>query len=201
MGGFIVNLGARTMDILSSLKVTLGVATAVALAGCSVPAQLTAKHIDREGVDAVIIDNAAKVTYIKENGHTEKFCAYRESDVESDSASGFVIGTGNEAVGEQSSSGALALGGRSPMVLIVREMMYRACELSINLNADQETTLGIYKLFLGYAADIARNEHDSVSGVGGLAVSGALQNVETGSRDDNAVSDSEDSDDSDDEEE
>jgi hypothetical protein len=118
------------------IKMLLVLAGTVVIVGGCASNEISAKHIDREGIDAVIVDNAAKVTYIKENGHTEKFCAYRDADVESVAANGFSLGVstgmGSESIGENSGHGALALGGRSPAVLIVRELMYRACELSIN---------------------------------------------------------------------
>ena len=53
-----------------------------------------------------------------------------------------------KSIGEDVSRGAMSLGGRNPGVLIAHELLYRACELSLNLNADSALTLKIYERFL-----------------------------------------------------
>jgi|GEM_PF-5523910 len=44
--------------------------------------------------------------------------------------------------------GALGLGGRDPLVLLARELLFRVCELTSNINADPELTIETYKYFL-----------------------------------------------------
>ena len=62
--------------------------------------------------------------------------------------------TGNTAsVG--SNFEAAVLGGRSPSVLIARDYIYRACELSANLNLSKEETLQVYQMFLEKAQAMA----------------------------------------------
>jgi hypothetical protein len=48
-------------------------------------------------------------------------------------------------LGEGASRGTVALGGRDPAVLIAREMLYRACELSINLNLNTADALRLHR--------------------------------------------------------
>jgi hypothetical protein len=131
---------------------------------CSTTGNVDFEHVERNGVDAVITSNEAKVTYVKEHGHIDRFCAYRESDVETVSSDGFMLGFGTtgtrESIGESSGASAVALGGRSPAVLMTRELMYRACELTMNLNTDEEKTIAVYKMFLDFIADMVKNEHD-----------------------------------------
>lgn len=45
---------------------------------------------------------------------------------------------GGEGIAEGAGKGALGLGGRSPSTLITREVLYRTCELMMNMNASPE---------------------------------------------------------------
>ena len=49
-----------------------------------------------------------------------------------------------DSISDKSSSGAVTLGGRDPTVLITRELMFRACELTLNTNAKPEAAVKIY---------------------------------------------------------
>lgn len=142
------------------------------LSGCSVNGTPTSKEIDRDGIDAVVIDNSTKATYIKQHGHSERFCGYRESDTEAISAEGLSLGfstaAGQENIGAQAGGSTMALGGRSPMVLILREMLYRACELSMNLNTDKKDTMAIYKLFFEQTKALAAMEKKTGSAAKGI---------------------------------
>ena len=148
-------------------KVFLSILFTIGLVGCSSKAELAVKEVKRFGVDAIVMDNSAKVTYIKEHNHVDRFCASRESDVEATSSQGLMLGLSSvgqgEDIGENSTNGALSLGGRSPAVLITRELMYRACELTMNLNTDTKTSIEVYKMFLDSISNIVKNEHDTGS--------------------------------------
>ena len=149
------------------MRILLSILFILGLVGCSSKTELAVKEIKRFGVDAIIMENDAKVTYIKEHNHVERLCASRESDDEKTSSQGLMLGlsTANqgEKVGGESTSGALSLGGRSPAVLISRELMYRACELTMNLNTDTKTSIEVYKMFLDSIKNIVKNEHDTGS--------------------------------------
>ncbi len=110
------------------------------------------KVLERDNVSAIANTADLQMTFIKKHGEIDRYCGPRQSDIADTRSSGATLGgsalgdAGN--VGEGSSEGALSLGGRSPSVLIVREMLYRACELSMNLNTDTKTTIEIYSKFL-----------------------------------------------------
>ncbi len=103
-------------------------------------------------VNTITSSSDIQMSIVKLHGDPERYCAARQSDVADTRSIGGSLGIGaasaDESISEGSSQGALALGGRSPAVLIVREMMYRACELSLNLNTDHDQTLEIYKMFI-----------------------------------------------------
>ena len=163
--------------------------------------------IERDGVNAVSNTSDIQMTFIKKHGNIDRYCAARPSDVTDTSSSGIKLSgsaLGNSSgVGEGTSSGALSLGGRDPAVLITREIMYRACELSMNLNTDTKQTIEIYKIFLGFIEDITKSQ----TGTGTASVGEESTNIlsikndvkDTTSKTDKNGDDSDDSgDDSDD---
>ncbi len=167
------------------------------LSGCSAQSRFGVRQIDRDGVDTIITSNEAKVTYIKQHGHVDRFCAYRESDVETADSQGVVLGIGSESIGEDSNTNAVALGGRSPAVLLARELMYRACELTMNLNTDEAKTIEVYRMFLDYASGMVKSERD----VGSSAIPSTSSNriALPASRSDDLPNEDEDTDESTDE--
>lgn len=113
----------------------------------------TAQVIDRGGTDIVSEPGSRDSTFFKGIKAAERVCRAPGPDFARTASEGFsldfglpVAGAGD--IGEDASKGALGLGGRDPEVLITREMMYRACELSLNLDADPKTTRAIYARFL-----------------------------------------------------
>lgn len=115
--------------------------------------------IERDGIDAIVLTDDHKVSYIKQQGHIDRICAAVESAAVATDESGFSFGFSalgkSERVGEESGRGEVALGGRDPLVLIVREFLYRACEMTNNLNSDEEKTIQVYQMFLDSLEKIA----------------------------------------------
>ncbi len=126
--------------------------------------------LEREDISTISNTSDLQMTFMKEHGNENLYCGSRQSDVADVRSVGASLGAstlgevGN--LGEGSSEGALSLGGRSPSVLIVREMLYRACELSMNLNADAKTTIEIYSKFLDSIEKITQTQ----TGAGAAAV-------------------------------
>jgi hypothetical protein len=112
------------------------------------------------GVVAVIHSGDQKATYIKDHGDLARYCGARGTDGIEDSSKSFSFGlptpVGNDNMGESSSAGAISLGGRDPIVLITREALYRACEMSMNLNLDKKESMQSYKMFLNFIQNIAK---------------------------------------------
>ncbi len=135
------------------------------ISGCSAmqsePSKISV--IERDGISALFNTSDIKMTFIKGPLTKDRFCAARETDVADTSSAGVSLGAslgigGVEGVSEGRTQGALSLGGRDPAVLIVREMMYRACELSINHNADITQSMEIYTHFMNATKDLISNQ-------------------------------------------
>ncbi len=108
--------------------------------------------VDREGLDIVGAPADRLHIIIKESHSTERFCKGPGPDIAATASSGIALGVsglglpGKEEVADESSRGALDLGGRSPAVLLARELLYRACELNLNTNSDPKTAIAVYKM-------------------------------------------------------
>ncbi|SFV89077.1 hypothetical protein MNB_SUP05-SYMBIONT-5-1426 [hydrothermal vent metagenome] len=130
------------------------------LSSCTNVATLDSKTFERTGISVVQSSPGSKFSIIKDGNNSQKFCAPREADFSFTSSKGFdlaVLGKGEE-IGEKSTRGSLSLGGRDPAVLILRELVYRACELSVNSNSTKEQTVKIYKDFLHIARKMMQDQ-------------------------------------------
>ena len=106
------------------------------------------------------------------------------------------MASGAKSIGGEKHQESIALGGRNPAVLITRELLYRACELSMNLNADSAGTLAIYREFLDIAQRIAatqKQEGTASTATSGDAASKDDSPGDDATQDDDAKSDDKDS--------
>lgn len=125
-------------------------------------------------------------TFVKKGKNGTKICSQPDPDAAQAFADGLTVGVGTQGEGVQDSSNATSLGGRNPAVLIAREILYRACELTMNYDADYDQARSIYTEFLGVLSDLGKTQ----TGVGSASVAGNVTNIQT-----KGSSDSDDGDD------
>lgn len=134
-------------------KITL-IICGLALASCSAPQPRKPYSLQEGGLVIFATDQDQKMLFTKDVGKsdTHRFCLTPQHDSAATYNSGMSISgatpIAKEGLTAGSGKGELALGGRSPSVLIARELMYRACEVTANHNADMKTTLDVYERFL-----------------------------------------------------
>lgn len=105
--------------------------------------------VDRNGLDIIIEDASKKATILKDPSTNERYCRAPDPDFATGQSNSMSLGVGTgPSVGMSSGETDDSLGGRTPVVLLTRELMYRACELSLNLNSDTALTKEIYWKFL-----------------------------------------------------
>jgi hypothetical protein len=93
---------------------------------------------------------------IKSPGDVERVCSPRESDQGLSFSEGLNLALpGDESIGGSFGDQAVALGPPAAVVQLARELLFRACELSLNLDADAEETRDIYERFLATLEAIA----------------------------------------------
>jgi hypothetical protein len=111
----------------------------------------------------MVVSNTADVEglIIKDRSSPEQMCAGRMVNVSdtSDVSLGVSQATTAESIGE--STGVVSLGGINPAVHMTSELMYRACELSLNLDLDDKGSAKIYESVL--AAIVTISGHYSTS--------------------------------------
>lgn len=143
-----------------SIMFTLFASTAL-LSGCSTmaPGTKVEQLVERNGVDIALIPATYREVYFSPSVSKEKHCRAPDPDFsvqQSDQLNLSLPMNGGESIGGGEKQIGLNLGGRTPAVLITRELMYRACELTSNINADNKTTIDIYSAFLEGIKDIVQ---------------------------------------------
>jgi hypothetical protein len=143
------------MRSTASLVLTL---TAGLLAGCAARAERTTSIQVDPGITALNFSADFRGVYIKRNGQVERLCAEPTTDVAASTSGGLTLGVGADQLGDTSSDSATALGGRDALVLITRELLFRACELALNTEASYEQSLALYQAALEMIKAIAPQE-------------------------------------------
>ncbi len=125
------------------------------VSGCALTpdALMQTKVINVGGLEVVSRNSEVELMVFKTPDDLERFCLAPPPDAVSTfgesiglSGSEKTLGSGSsEGVSFSDGEGALSLGGRGETVLIIRELMYRACELSLNINANPKLALQIYR--------------------------------------------------------
>ncbi len=114
-------------------------------------------------------------TFVKKGANGTKICSQPDPDSAQAYADGLSVAVGagpGEGMGDSSS--ATSLGGRNPEVLLSREMMYRACELSLNYDASYDQARSIYTEFLTAIVALGKTQ----VGKGSASVAGPVTNIE-----------------------
>jgi hypothetical protein len=132
----------------------------VLLGGCTGFGHHAEKLSAENGLSIIHTPSDVQTSYLKTARTFARSCTETDVDFSKTRSSGSTLGLGiagtSESVGHESSQGALSLGGRDPAVLITRELMFRACELTSNINADQRLALKIYAGTLDAVIRIAK---------------------------------------------
>ncbi|KKO47567.1 hypothetical protein VT06_16325 [Arsukibacterium sp. MJ3] len=75
---------------------------------------------------------------------------------------------GSASIGDTATKGAATLGGRSPAVLMVRELLYRTCEFNMNNNDNPAESRAIYIETLRIIEKIVTSADGAMSGTAPL---------------------------------
>ena len=108
------------------------------------------------GLQVLTVPEGQRVMLNKSPDDVERVCSPRESDEGLSVSEGLSVTLpgGGESIGESVGDQAVALGPPAAVVQLARELLYRACELSLNLDADAATTREIYERFLSVLENV-----------------------------------------------
>lgn len=155
---------------MMSLRTVPALAAALALAGCGavLPPQ-SSQEIFAErggvradgagvGLEVLTVPEGQRVMLIKSPDDLERVCSPRESDQGFSVSEGVNLslpGAAGGTIGEEAGAEAVPLAHPTAIVLLARELLFRACELSLNLDADAAETRAIYERFLATVESVA----------------------------------------------
>ncbi len=119
-------------------------------------------------------------TFVKKTPKGFRMCSQPDADAAQSYDDGVELEAGlpkgaSDGIGAKNSVAGSSLGGRNPEVLILRELMFRACELSSNYDVNYKEARRIYTQFLKAAVSIS----DKQTGTGSAAVGGTITSQQT----------------------
>lgn len=130
--------------------------SAFVLTSCAgLPTTQVNNYNPTDGIVMHTYNDSMQNAFFKEKPVYTKFCLEPSPDLGESASDSFILSDARESVGLKDGTKAVALGGRANLTLVTRTLMYRACELSMNLNADKDETLKIYDRFLDTIEKIA----------------------------------------------
>lgn len=156
-----------------SIQGVLFACLVVYLTGCASPPDslLSVQTMQVGGLEVISRNPEVELVIFKTPDDQERFCLGPPPDSVTTFGEGGGLSVGqfagdggaSEGISLGQGEGALALGGRGEAILITRELMYRACEVALNINAQPDVALQIYRETLQAVVAIAKTVHDAGS--------------------------------------
>lgn len=103
----------------------------------------------------------------------DSICRTPAPDALADESDSTALSFDGQSVGADQSFSVDGLGGRSPEVLIARELIYRLCQLSVNVQLSKEQALKIYGDTIGKITYMV-NSAPAETGTDGTGYSGTV---------------------------
>lgn len=155
---------------MRSLKVLFLLPLAAGLLGCETPQQHAEQiELKDRGVSVVAYPTQIRGAYVFDPGAQTRFCAEPPPDIALSSLQD-IAGKLNlsapqvgEAGGELSAkitADVVQLAGRSQLLSLAREMLFRACELSNNSQIPPEESVKLYNAVIQLVTDLSGAEKD-----------------------------------------
>jgi hypothetical protein len=139
------------------LRSTTCLAATLVVAGCGTfGSQSRATLFDRTGVDVVIEPITGNSFLLTDEKIKDQFCMTPPPDLTDSKNSSGSLSVKGVSLSEGVGASVAALGGRSPAVLISREIMYRTCELYVNARMTKEESLSLFKSSLDRVIEVTK---------------------------------------------
>lgn len=132
---------------------------AIFLQGCTLLTETPAQSLTVGGVEIANRSAETQMVLFVTPDDVEKMCLAPAPDAVVSFSEGLTAGQFGETDGET----AQALGGRSAIVLLTRELMYRACEFSQNYDLSKDEAYDLYLKHLNAIVQIS-NEQAELEG-------------------------------------
>ena len=124
--------------------------------GAATPNKSGVTIYDRKGSDVIIEPTTGNSFLLTEQGVSDEFCMAPPPDMSDAKGSGASLALKGVALSDNTSVSVATLGGRSPAVLISREILYRTCELYVNLRLKKEDAIALFKDSMSRVIDVTK---------------------------------------------
>jgi hypothetical protein len=132
-------------------------AVTLVVAGCgSFGSKNTTTVYDRQGADVVIEPTTGSSFVLTDEKINDQFCMAPPPDLSDSKNSSGSLSVKGVSLSEGTGTSLTGLGGRSPAVLISREIMYRTCELYVNGRMTKEESFSLFKSSLDRVVEVAK---------------------------------------------
>ena len=161
--GIALQMTKRSLIVYIQNIFWLAAVLAVAQYGCgSHGIHQAATHVKEHGITAISYPETHRVAFLKRNDDIEHLCAGGGIDAVSSTIGGSSLNVSglvgeDEKIARTKETVESGLGGRDPVVLIARELLYRTCETAMNLELNTEQSLDLYKTTLQAIQSIAES--------------------------------------------
>ena len=149
--------------VLHSIKIfTYGLLIFV-LVGCSTFANnlgssRSATVYDRNGMDVLIEPTTGNSFVLTDEKVRDQFCMAPPPDLSDVKGSSGSVSVKGVSLSDNTSVSVAALGGRSPAVLISREILFRTCEIYVNLRLTKDDALALFKDSISRVIDVTKTQ-------------------------------------------
>jgi hypothetical protein len=149
--------------VLHSVKIfTYGLLIFV-LVGCSTFANnlgssRSATVYDRNGMDVLIEPTTGNSFVLTDEKVRDQFCMAPPPDLSDVKGSSGSVSVKGVSLSDNTSVSVAALGGRSPAVLISREILFRTCEIYVNLRLTKDDALALFKDSISRVIDVTKTQ-------------------------------------------
>ncbi len=140
-------------------RLVLGLCAGLALSACGALTETPPQTFQVGGVEIASRNAEEQMAIFVTPDDVENMCLAPAPDAAVSLSEGLSIGQ----VGETGGTSAVALGGRTGVVLLARELLYRACEFSQNYDLSKKEAYDFYLLHLQTITKVgvAQQQEDS----------------------------------------
>jgi len=104
---------------------------------------------DDPSTQLISSDATRKTGFTKNAESLQKFCLQTNADLGVTQSESLSLGDKlGDTIGAGENQAEISLGGRDPEVLIIREVLYRSCETTLNSNLNAHDSLKVYGVTL-----------------------------------------------------
>jgi hypothetical protein len=153
-------------SIVINSRILLFILSSLALSACAVPPRAIITQVAKDERSFITSSAETSTTYLKTSDDNHHYCAgvspdatYSESKSGGFSLNFLNLGgasPSNEAFSEENSGDEMV--GRTPALLLAREIFYRACEMSENAGLNSDQQLDLFLRSMDMAVDLLKNE-------------------------------------------